>query len=514
MTSPRLFRSAALVSVGTLFSRILGLLREILMAMAFGTELIASAFFLAFSIPNLFRRLFGEGALSAAFVPTYVAVRDGQSAQEGWALTHAILVRLTIFLSGVTAIGVLACRVALPFVSGPKLHYVFSFLSILLPYAIGICLAAITMGVLYSHRKYLVPAFSPCILNLSMIAALIATMAWPEFRMEDKATWLAWAVLLAGGLQFAVQLPGMRQLGFRWRRPSNDVREATKPQVKKVLLLMGPAAIGAAVTQVNVLLDRVLALWVADYGTSALVYAERWIYLPLGLFATALGSVLLPELSMLVQKKDKRALAATVEDGFGLIGFLLIPSALGLGVLAEPLIRVMFMRGEFTQDSLVWTTRALWCYAPGLWLFGCLKVVLPFFFANKDTRTPVRVGVIAVGANIALNILLILLLPDGWKHAGMAVGTVLSAALQLSVLSWMLHRRFVKLNWRKVIAGQLRSLGVTLPMIAWALWVFHALPASVPELGRLLGAVGSTAAGYLVICTALRFPEPRSLFRK
>lgn len=471
-TTPKLFRSTGIVSLGTLSSRLLGLAREIMMAWTFGTSGIGSAFVVAFTIPNLFRRLFGEGALSAAFIPSYLRIQKEQGANQAWQLTRNVSSLLVFVLGSISFWGMIACTFLLEAKGlSENTQAVLLSLRIILPYMIWICLAAVTMGVLNAHRKYVVPAFAPCILNVIWLLALWGFSFAPEMPDETKVVWICWAILLAGLLQFLVQLPSLKKVGYS--RP--DQVKPFGPEVKSVLRLMAPAALGAAIVQINVLTDRILAFWVADYGPLALSYSERLIYLPLGLFATALGTILLPEFSDLAHSKNRKELGRMVDQSLRVLMFVMIPAAVGLAGLASPIVELIFERGQFDAQSTLYTSRALAFYAPGLIVFSASKIYIPLFYAHGDTRTPVKIGTITVVANLVFNLLFIYLLPEGWKHAGLALGTVLSSLLQIIILSRISQNRFVDLQWKPVWTSWTRQLISCVPMMAAALGVLQLL---------------------------------------
>jgi len=506
-TEPRIFRNTGLISLGTLSSRILGLIREMMMAWVFGTSRVGSAFVVAFTIPNLFRRLFGEGALSAAFIPRYIRVKKESGEIEGWRLTRNVISLLILILGSISFGGMLLCTFALRLLELPtQIQEVLLSLRILLPYMIWICLAAITMGVLNTHRKYGVPAFAPCILNLLWIFALWAVQLKPGLDSEEKVVWICWTILAAGVLQFLVQVPPLRKLGYHRDGPI----EPFAPEVKQVLRLMGPAALGAAIVQINVLTDRILALWVADYGPLALSYSERLIYLPLGLFATALGTILLPEFSKLAHDKNRVELGNMVDRSMRVLMFVMIPATVGLAGLAGPIVRLVFERGQFDAESTLFTARALACYAPGLMVFSAAKVFVPLYYAHGDTRTPVKIGALSVLANLCLNLLFIYILPEGWKHAGLALGTVLASFMQVGLLAKMAGTRFANIAWKPMWRSWARQSLCCIPMYfaarqvlswttEWAVWI------SVPM------AIGTAVVLYAGLAVLLRVPEIREL---
>lgn len=506
-TDSRIFRSAGIVSLGTVSSRVLGFLREILMAWTFGIDTIASAFVVAFTIPNLFRRLFGEGALSAAFIPSYVRVREEKGQSAAWQLTRNTASLLMLILGGISFAGMLLCSLALRFGTLPDtLAAILSFLRILLPYMIFICLAALLMGVLNSHRRYVMPAFIPCVLNGCWIGVLIYVNLLTDVDAHLKIEIICWVILFAGLLQFALQLPAVRKLGYR--KPEKV--DPLGPEVKKVLALMGPAALGAAVFQINVLSDRLLALWVGGYGPISLSYAERLIYLPLGIFATALGTILLPEFSSLVQKKDREQLGVTLDQSLRVLMYVMIPASTGLAVMAAPIVELSFQRGAFDTLSTLYTSRALAFYAPGLLVFSTAKIFIPLFYAHEDTRTPVRIGMWTVLANLLFNLLFILLLPEGWKHAGLALGTVLSSLLQVVVLGAVCQKRYAHIHWMPVLCSWGRCVLACVPMILVARGMLNWM-ASESILLRVPLAILAAGVTYGLATLLLRCPEIREL---
>lgn len=505
-TEFRMFRSAGLVSLGTLSSRILGLIREILMASTFGTSGVGSAFFVAFTVPNLFRRLFGEGALSAAFVPHFIHLRETRGQEEASRATRGLGRWLVRWLGTVSLTGIVLSTLLLRHQDpGSSAATTLLCLRILMPYVIGICLAALMMGVLNAHRRYALPAFTPCLLNVIWIGALTALHTRSEMALEEKVLWVSWAILGAGFLQFGVQAVAARSVLPRAEPSVNG-----DPEVSLILRRMAPAALGAAVTQINVLADRLLAFWVGDFGPAALTYSERLIYLPLGLFATALGTILLPEFSTQVQSEDHRAVETTLNRSLRILTFLMLPAAVGLGLLAVPIVRLVFERGEFDSTSTLLTSRALLLYAPGLLVFSVAKVFVPLFHAHGDTRTPMQVGAVAVVANLALNLVFIFSFPEGWKHAGLAAGTVASVLIQVGILAWLTRKRYAELGVGKLLSSWLQQGAACGVMAAWILFLPRVLPA-LPEALELLIRISTAVVIYFLSTLLLQCPEWKEL---
>lgn len=475
-----MIRSVGLVGGFTLISRLLGLARDVLMAGFFGTSLPMSAFVVAFMIPNLFRRLFGEGALSAAFVPVFVETRARQGDAAAWLLARRVISLLTIVLIGFTVAGWGISTLGLGAAAeGSKAEAVLSLLRIMLPYMVFICLAALSMGILNSFRHFAVPAATPVLLNVIWIAVLWWVVPRVQGGLDDKIVAVAWAVLAAGVVQLACQVPVLMRHGYRpgWEWAPRD------PKVTRVIRIMGPAALGLAVAQVNVVIDKLLAAWVAPWAPAALFYSERMVYLPLGIFATALGTVLLPALSGHVAEAREDRIPGAVNHALRNLLFIMTPASVGLAVMAEPIIHMIFEWRQFDEASTAHTVAALRCYAPGLVAFSLVKVFVPAFYARQDTRTPVKVAVWSVGLNLALNLLFIWTWPPPIKHAGLALATVLSSAFNGIVLAVLVHRHYGSPGWRGIAASAARALGCSLGMAA-------AVTAIFPRVLEWLGAWG------------------------
>ena len=510
-------RSAGVVGSFTLLSRGLGMVRDIIIAYYFGTSLVASAFFVAFTIPNLFRRLFGEGALSAAFIPVLIETRKQEGDKSAWKLVARVVTLSAALLTALSIVGVLVFSVGLhlPGLS-EKWATTFSLARIMFPYVLLICMAALAMAVLNSYRHFATSAFAPCLLNLILIVAMLVAFPIVGDAPSVHAQILAWAVLLAGVAQIAIQIPALKRFGCPCRFSSrwND------PRVRQVIRLMGPAALGMAVTQFNVLIDRLLALWIGGWAPAALFYSERMIYFPLGVIATAMATVLLPTFSCHAVEEDAESMRETIGHSLRHLIFIMLPAALGLLALAPAILQALFeWGGSFDARSTLLSARALRLYAPGLVVFSAAKVFVPAFYAMQDTRTPVKTGILSVGLNLAMNIAFILLLPTYWKHAGMALSTVLAEAVGLAVLGTILTRRVKNLQWLGIARGFLRCLLAAAVMGAIAWGIEHTLlpllgarfPAKVAQIATLAAAVGGGAATYLLLALLLRFPELREI---
>lgn len=508
-----MIRSVGVVGLFTLLSRFLGLLRDVLMAGWFGTSLPMSAFVVAFTIPNLFRRLFGEGALSAAFVPVFVETRAREGPEAAWVLTRRVATLLALLLSGITLAGMVAAQLGLAWTEpGSKTAQILGLLRIMLPYMVFICLVALCMAVLNSLRHFALPAATPLLLNGIWIAALWGVVPHAGPGLEARIAVVAWAVATAGVAQLLLQLPLLLRCGFR---PTFDL-SWRDPRVARVVMLMGPAAVGLAVAQVNVMIDKLLAAWAGPYGPAALFYSERMVYFPLGVLATAMGTVLLPTLSGHVADDQAHRIPDTINVSLRHLLFLMIPASVGLAVLAPGIIRMLFEWRTFDAESTDYTARALRCYAPGLLVFSLVKVFVPAFYARQDTRTPVRVAVWAVGVNLALNVTFLWTWPPPWKHAGLAFATVLSSLFNAVVLAWLLHRQVGPLDWRRIGGSAARSGAAAAAMGLAAVWTHIGLTewlrwlgggGKVVQVGAVMGAIAAAIPVYLLCAWCLRSRE-------
>jgi len=496
-----------------MLSRLLGLVRDVLMAGFFATGAVSSAFYFAFMVPNLFRRLFGEGALSAAFVPVFVETKEREGEAQAWELATKIVTLLCLTLLSIIVVTEIGLALALRFATlTDRVQLVLELVQIMLPYTFFICLVALSMGILNSFRHFAVPAASPCILNLVWIGAIVL-LSPSVAGSHPSVKGLACAIVIAGFLQLLVQFPVLKTYGFPFRFST----DCWDPKVKRVIFLMLPAALGAAVAQINLLIDRGLAFYVVEYGVAALQFSERLIYLPLGMFATAFGTVLLPTLSKSAETAPEE-IRHTVSEALRNLLYIMIPSALGLFFLAQPIVQMIFEWKSFDAESTLYTSRALMCYAPGLFVFSLSKVFVPVFYSLKDVKTPVKVAMICVALNLGMNILFVFTWPEGWKHAGLAFATVLAQACFAIILALLLRSRIGKLDTPTIFKSALRALVAGLVMgISCAYLVtplsnlFGFLPGKLDLILGVLITIGIGLVIYIGITVLLGSREPREL---
>ena len=438
-----LLRSSGVVGFFTMLSRFLGLARDVVFARVIGAEALADVFFVAFKIPNFFRRLFAEGAFAQAFVPILGEYREKGSAAAVRELVSRVagnlglcLILLTLFI--VVASPLMAAIFAPSwYMDNPsKFAATSEMLRITFPYLLFISMTGLAGAVLNSYDRFAVPAFTPLLLNLCLILA--ALFAAPLF--DQPAYALAWGVLLAGIVQFLFQLPFLKTIHML-PMPSVDWQDSG---VKKVLALMAPAIFGVSVSQINLLLDTVLATFLPTGSVSWLYYSDRLSELPLGVFGIAIATVILPNLSRHHVAQSTQAFSQTLDWALKMILLIAVPAAAALILLAEPILVTLFYYGEvMTIRDMAMASLSLKAYAAGLIAFMLIKVLAPGFFARQDMRTPVRIGVIAMVMNMLFNLLLVIPLHSYWQvgHLGLAAATSLSAFLNAILLYFALRKQ-------------------------------------------------------------------------
>lgn len=431
-----LLASAMVVSAMTLLSRVMGLVRDVVLARFLGVSAGTDAFFVAFRIPNFLRRLFAEGAFNQAFVPVLSEYKNNGTKAAAKALVDRVAGTLGFTLITVTVLGVVGAPwliviFAPGFGSDPfKQLLATEMLRITFPYLFFIALTAFAGSILNTWGRFAVPAFTPVLLNVCLIGA--ALLVAPMLPTERMAVALAWGVLVAGMAQLMLQLPFLMRLGLM---PKPKVAFGD-PGVKKIMALMAPALFGVSVSQINLLLDTVLASLLETGSVTWLYYSDRLMELPLGLFAIAIGTVILPSLSKNHATQTKEDFSRTLDWGVRLVVLLAVPAAVALVVLAKVLLASLFLYGEFSLFDVEQSSKALQAYSLGLVAFMLIKILAPGFFARQDTRTPVRIGIIAMVANMLFNLLLVW----HYRHVGLALATAASAWLNAGML-WRGLRR-------------------------------------------------------------------------
>ncbi len=475
-------------------SRILGLVRDMVIARLFGAGSGADAFFVAFRIPNFWRRLFAEGAFSQAFVPVLSEYKTRRSHDEVRALVDDVAGVLAGVLFAVTLIGVIAAPLlviifAPGFLDEPERYdLTVAMLRITFPYLLFVSLAALASAMLNSYGGFAVPAFTPVFLNLAMIGAAV----WLSPHLAHPVTALAWGVFLGGLLQLLFQLPYLKRLRLlprlRWGWQDEGVRRIVK--------LMVPAIFGVSVTQINLLFDTLIASLLVAGSVSWLYYSDRLVEFPLGVFGIALATVMLPNLSQEHARASPERFSHTLDWALRWVLLIGAPATAGLVLLAGPMLATLFHYGEFSAHDVRMSSYSLMALAAGLLGYISIKIFAPAFYARQDTRTPVRIGVIAMLTNMALNVLLAFPLSTvGMGHAGIALATALAAFLNAGLLYRALRRQAIyqpQPGWR---GFALRVLGANVAM-GLILWT------GAGELARWLDASAGSRAGYLALLVA------------
>lgn len=454
-------------------SRILGFIRDMVIAGYFGASASTDAFFVAFKIPNFLRRLFAEGAFSQAFVPVLSDYREARSSDELRAFIGRIMGGLALILSLLTALGmILAPLLVLGFAPGFLNHPEQYGLSVDLlrttfPYLFFICLTALSAGLLNTWNHFAVPAFTPVILNLTMITAAV----WLAPLLDEPVMALAWGVLLAGLLQLGMQIPILAKKGLL-SRPRVDFADAG---VRRVLKLMAPAVLGASVAQLNLLINTWLASFLITGSISWLYYSDRLLEFPLGIFGAGFATVILPHLSKIHARSHQEEFNRSLDWAVRWMVLIGAPAALALIVLAEPLMFTLFQHDRFSDYDARMAARSLMAYAIGLPGFLGVKILAPGFSARQDLATPARLGVHAVGVNVGCSLVLVLFLaPSGWEHAGLALAVSLSALYNAG----MLLMKLIRTGYYRPLAGARGFYGRILQasMAMMALLMAYALP--------------------------------------
>ncbi len=495
--SRKLFKSTVIVSSMTMISRMLGFVRDMMFARIFGADSGTDAFFVAFKIPNFLRRLFAEGAFAQAFVPVLSDYKEqgGKAALQHFidrtAGTLALVLMLTT-IAGMLAAPYLIMAFAPGFAwEGEQYDLTVQMLRITFPYLFFISSVAFAGGILNTYGKFAVPAFTPVFLNICLISAAI----WLAPLMPQPIVALAWGVFIAGAVQLAFQFPALRRLGLvpRLRFGFND------PGVKHIMKLMIPALFGVSVTQINLLLDTLLASFLAAGSISWLYYSDRLVEFPLGIFGIALATVILPSLSKNHAAEDTETFSKSLDWGLKLVVLVGAPASLGLIMLAEPMVSTLFQYNQFSAYDVAMTARSLMAYSLGLLGFILVKVLVPGFTSRKDTKTPVRFGIYAMVANMLLNIALVFPL----AHAGLALATSLGAFFNASLLLFRLLKTKVyqpSAGWRIFI------LRIILGCSAMAALIYHCVDISLWQNWRLLDRawnlamwIGIAASLYAVV---------------
>lgn len=499
-----LLRALVTVSGLTFVSRILGFVRDLIIARAFGAGVATDAFFVAFRLPNLLRRMFAEGAFSQAFVPILSEYKNWDGDEAARTLINRVATLLGLAVALISVLGMLAAPVII-WITAPgfsanadKFALTVELTRITFPYIFFMSLVALAAGVLNTWSRFAIPAFTPTLLNLSFIG--MALFAAPWFDEPVKA--LAWAVFIGGILQLGLQWIALARIGLA---PRFDLK-MSDPGVQRVLKLMLPAMLGVSVAQISLVINTIFASFLQSGSVSWLYYADRLMEFPAGLLGVALGTILLPSLSKLHANDDPKAFSAMLDWGLRLTLMLTLPAALALAMLSVPLISTLFQHGAFTAHDVMQTRLALIAYSVGLTGIIMVKILAPGFYARQDIRTPVKFAIISLIATQVMNLVFIVPL----QHTGLALSIGLAALLNATLLYKGLRRRGVYQpldGWLWFALRIVIALGIMGGVLFYgmgeaAIWLEGS---SADRIIRLSGVVIAGMVAYFAALLALGF---------
>ena len=513
-----LLRSTAAFGSMTILSRITGLIRDIIFAQLMGSTLVADAFFVAFRIPNFFRRIFGEGAFSAAFVPVYTQHRRSSDPQEVRGFVDIVAGRLTLALVSLTVIGVVLSPILVTVLApgfradADKFQLTVDCLRITFPYVLFVCLVALSAAILNTHGKFAAPAATPILLNLSLIAAAL----WLTGVTGNVATAISFGVLIAGVVQLLFQIPFLKKENAvpRPKLRRSQEGEAEKG-AKEVYRLMLPSIFGASVAQLNLIINTFIASFLVTGSVSWLYYSDRLMEFPLGVFGVALGSVLLPRLSKEYVETKREEFSRLLDWGLRWCILISLPATTGLIVLSDTMVATLFYHGAFTENDVLMSARALVAFSIGLTALVAVRTLSPGFFARNDTKTPVRAGVYAMVANAIIAIVLVFPL----QHVGLAAATSIAAFVNAGLLLYWLLRDQVftfQSNWlpflARVVVASLIMGYVLIEHLVPPLDIWMQYSISMRIL-LLLGYI-VIGAGIYTVCLLASGVRPRQLMTR
>jgi putative peptidoglycan lipid II flippase len=535
-------RSAGIVSIAVMFSRVLGLVRETIFARFFGAGFLYDAFVVAFKIPNILRDLFAEGALSAAFVKVFTDYQIKKNEIEAWRLAGLIFNVLAVVMSGVTILGILLAPYVVPLLARgfppEKAALAVTLTQIMFPFILLVALAALAMGVLNTKGRFGIPASASTAFN---VAAIIAGLGFAYYLSgggwemsfdknalpSDAAMWaitgMAIGTLIGGAAQLLIQIPSLHRVGFRF----TPALSFTDPGVKRVMRLMGPAIIGTSAVQIKVLVDVVVVSGV-DGGQSWLSYSFRLMQFPIGVFGVAIGTAAIPALSRLASEDNLLKFRDTLSDALKLVFLMTIPAACGLIVLGEPIVRLIYEGGRFRAVDTDMTAWALTAYSIGLAGYAAIKVLSPSFYALDDARTPMYVSIASVAVHAPMSFGMMYLLsqvgvsperPHGYGHVGVALATSTVALVNFSALTFLMRRRIKRLNGRDIFLSfvKVAIAAATMSVVAYTVYYFlHRRFGGASFVYTAIEALVPIAVGGLVFVAAakvLRVGEVEKVYR-
>ncbi len=534
-------RSAGIVSIAVMFSRVFGLVREMIFARYFGAGFLYDAYVVAFRIPNVLRDLFAEGALSAAFVKVFTDYQINKGEQAAWRLASLVLNALAVVMSVICIVGILLSRQFVNLVadgfSPEKAALATTLTQIMFPFILLVALAAVAMGVLNTKGVFGVPASASTVFNIVSIlfglglAYYLSGGGWlnsgdknavPEASAQWAIIGMAIGTLIGGAFQFLMQLPSLFKVGFRF----SPVLSFTDEGVRKVIALMTPAILGTSAVQINVLINTYFVSGI-DGAQGWLSYAFRLMQFPIGLFGVAVGTAAIPVLSRLASENKMQEFRDTISSSMNLVFLMTLPSACGLIVLGEPIVRLIYERGKFDATATSMTAIALVGYSIGLTGYAAIKILSPAFYALNDAKTPMMIAIASIAVNFIGSYFLREWLshygvtestPTGYGHVGVALATSLVALVNFSALALLMRHRIKRLNGRDILRSfaKIAAACVLLSVVAYASYHFllnqFGAATFAIKLTEVLAPIALGATAFVVAAKLLRVTELEQAF--
>lgn len=507
-------KASGVVAVAVMCSRVLGLIREMLFASLFGAGLMG-IFNIAFRAPNLLRDLFAEGALSTAFITVFSKKIEREGDQSAWELAGKMMTMAVIFMSIVSILGIIFAdqliAVLAPGFAPDDKHMTVLLTQIMYPFILLVSIAALVMGMLNAKNVFGIPAMASSFFNIGSIVggALLGWWLDPKFG-ETALIGLAIGTLIGGFLQLIIQLPSLKAAGFRFK-PDFRWRD---PGIRTILVLMVPSVIAASAVQINVMVNSSFASMVGKEAVAWLYFAFRLMQLPIGVFGVAVATITLPVISRIAAHEDRSEFGPTLGKAMRLAIFLTLPSAVGLYFLAEPIIGLIYERGQFHHQDTLQTAIALQFYAMGLVAYSCIKVLSPAFYAIDRKWTPMLVSFGSIAINFILNYIFIIHLGIG--HKGLALSTTIAATLNFGTLYILMHKEAGTMHTTRMVSTLIRCglASAALGALAWAgihyghQWIYS--PHLLIKIASLMSLIALAAAGYILVCLIFRVEEVSS----
>jgi putative peptidoglycan lipid II flippase len=502
----RIAKAAGLMSVATFISRILGYVKDMILAGIFGATGTADTFFVAFRIPNLLRELFAEGSMSSAFIPVLTEYQSKQGIEESKRLVRITFAFILIFVGLICLLGIIfaptiVSLIAPGFLGMPEKFTLTVLLTrIMFPFLLFISLAALVMGALNTQRVFFIPALAPAMLNITIIVIVITVVS----SIAQPIISVAIGVALGGFVQFAFQIPSFLKNGYSLK-PAYHFRHEG---LKKMALLIMPATMGMAVAQINIFVSTILASYLHEGSITYLYYSMRLIQFPIGIFGVAMGMAVLPTLSEHAVKGDYDKLREDFSFALRLLFFITVPAMAGLIALREPIVNILFQRGRFDHIATIGTAQALLFYSLGIWSVVGVRVVTASFYSMQDTKTPVKIAMVALIANLLLSLLLMKPL----QHSGLALANSLASGINFALLFYFLRRKLKRIEAMRILSSFLKTLGASVVMgfiggmlLHGEMWKTHG--DTIPKTFYLGGTIALCLMIYLMVSFMVKNEE-------